>query len=472
MSERNMPIGNYSVLNTDSFDKRRYKEVFEMSVGLQKVRRESSLPMFDHLLSDVWASLYKMKPILTEDEVDVALNVNKLIMGRIMKEEHYVNYRRFTRLDDLTSVIGTIKIGERTNQWLEDRNEENIELQGIQLELENLERQLDVNGSKITKENISKEMIELNETMQQILHKNTEGFLEAIEQAIQETKEVKEGLNALLGGVSPGSGHSELQKMPLRNQLVLAERIASSKKMKEIADWAGRFKTVARKMQRAKTKDSVVRTSIEKGNDIEKLVPIELALWIHPLTRLDFLRRFVEGQTMQYEQRGRENLGKGPIVLCLDQSSSMYRVDAQSKGFALALLSIARKEKRDFCLLLFSTSLQMYTYEKGRITSSEMLQLARTFLGGGTDFTLPLEEALIVINKSRFKNADIVFVTDGEDILKESFLEIFNKKKKEKNFNVLSLVLGSDTKLVEQFSDKIVQVEDFDDEKSFEIFEL
>lgn len=156
------------------------------------------------------------------------------------------------------------------------------------------------------------------------------------------------------------------------------------------------------------------------GNDIEKLLPMELGLYTHPITKNDFLRRFVEGQIMQYEQKGHKVLGKGPIVLCLDQS----------KGFTLALMSIARKQRRDFCLILFSTRTQIFKYKKGKIKSSDMINLAQTFLGGGTDFALPLERAMDVINESRFKQADVVFVTDGEDRVKDSFLEVFNKKKR------------------------------------------
>ena len=101
-----------------------------------------------------------------------------------------------------------------------------------------------------------------------------------------------------------------------------------------------------------------------------------------------------------------------------------------------------------------------------------MINLAQTFLGGGTDFALPLERAMNVINESRFKQADLIFVTDGEDRVKDSFLESFNKEKKEKEFNVLSLVIGSSINTVEQFSDKVVKIKDFDEEGSFTAFEL
>ena len=44
---------NRSVLNTDAYDKRRFKEIFDMSLGLQKVRGEGALPMFEPLLADI-----------------------------------------------------------------------------------------------------------------------------------------------------------------------------------------------------------------------------------------------------------------------------------------------------------------------------------------------------------------------------------------------------------------------------------
>lgn len=473
-------IDNLSVLNTDSFDKRRFKEVFEMSPGLQKVRGEGVLPMFEPLLADIWASLYKMKPEITESDVDNMLMVNKTLMERIMKDEYFVEYRNFTRLDDLSSAIATVKIGERTNQWLVDQIQEDEKIQKQMQELHMIQRKFlkqkrqEYIGKEplVSEENLTEAMTKFNEKLQWMLQINSDSFSHALVHAMQETKQVKDSLKSLLGGYSAGNGDAELKKIPLRDQISLAEKIASNKKMKEIADWAGRFKQIARNKQKSNKSDSIERSGITLGNDVERLLPIELGFYIHPITKNDFLRRFVEGQTMQYEQIGKKVLGKGPIILCLDQSGSMQRLDTQSKGFTLALMSIARKQRRDFCLILFSTSTQILTFEKGKIKSSDTINLAQTFLGGGTNFALPLDGALNVINESKFKQADIVFVTDGEDRVSASFLEAFNRKKKEKNFKVLSLVIGCSIDTVEQFADKVIRVKDFDEEGSFTAFEI
>jgi len=471
---------NHSVLNTDAYDKRRFKEIFDMSLGLQKVRNEGALPMFEPLLADIWASLYKMKPEILAVDVDSVLKVNKTLMDRIMADQSFVHYRSFTRLDDLLSAIGTVKFGEQTNRWLADQKEEDEDFQKQMQKIQAMHWQFQKqNGQeekeserRVSEENFTEVISEFDEKLQQMLQKNSHSFSQALAQAMQETRQVKDSLKSLLGGFKAGSGDAELKKVPLRDQLALAEKLASDKTMKEIAQWAGRFKQIARKKQKSIHKESMGRRGVTLGNDIERLLPMEFGLYMHPITKNDFLRRFVEGETMQYEQQGCEVLTKGPIVLCLDQSGSMYKLDSQSKGFILTLMSIARKQRRDFCLILFSTRTQIRKYEKGKFKGSEMVNLARTFLGGGTNFELPLDQAMNVINESRFKQADLVFVTDGEDTLNDPFLLAFNKKKKEKDFNVLSLVLGSSIHIVEQFSDRVVQVYDFNDAGSFTAFEI
>jgi uncharacterized protein with von Willebrand factor type A (vWA) domain len=75
---------------------------------------------------------------------------------------------------------------------------------------------------------------------------------------------------------------------------------------------------------------------------------------------------------------------------------------------------------------LFNLILDAYksfNMRKGKLKALIWLIFTQTFLGGGTNFALPLDRALKVINESRFKQADVVFVTDGEDRVKTSFLK-------------------------------------------------
>ncbi|WP_246096798.1 VWA domain-containing protein [Psychrobacillus soli] len=464
-----------SVLNTDTFDKRRFKEIFEMSQGLQKLSDKAVLPTFEPLLCDIWASMYKMKPAIIAKDVDSILSLNKLLIEVIVADENFASYRNFTRLNDLASAISAMKYGEKTNQWFaqqlekdEELKEQSRKIQLILRQTQKQKQQLQEADRKIHENT----MIELNGKLQQMIQSNSESFLQAMNQARQESMQVRDGLKSLLGGISAGNAEAELKKVPLRDKILLAEKIATSKKMKEIAEWAGRFKKIARKKQKSKQSQSVRRNGVTNGNAIEKLLPVEFIFYTHPLTKIDFLRRFSESQTMQFEQKRSEVLKKGPIVICLDQSDSMSSLDTQSKGFTLALMSIAKKQRRDLCLVLFSSHTQVFRYVKGKIGATEMVRLSRTFLGGGTNYALALDEAVHVINESRFKQADIIFVTDGENQVTDSFLEAFNKNKREKAFNVLSLVIGCNRNTVEQFTDKVIEVIDFDDEGTFTAFEV
>ena len=130
-----------SILNTVAFDKRRFIEIYEMSQGLQKISDERELPTFEPLLGDIWSSLYKMKPEMTEEDVSADLQVNKTLMEKIMTDDSFENYRNFTRLDDLSSAIGTVKFGEKTNQCLAEQKKDQ-ELQKKIQEIQAKQRQL------------------------------------------------------------------------------------------------------------------------------------------------------------------------------------------------------------------------------------------------------------------------------------------------------------------------------------------
>ena len=156
-------------------------------------------------------------------------------------------------------------------------------------------------------------------------------------------------------------------------------------------------------------------------------------------------------------------MGKGPIILCLDQSGSMRKLDTQSKGFALALMSIAKKQKRDFALITFSAKAEVKVFPKGRSNTDDLIHLAGNFLGGGTNFYDPLRQSLSLIKESRFKQSDIVFVTDGQANLPVEFIEEFRRTKDKKKFECLSVLIGreADVQTVQKFSDRVINADDF-----------
>lgn len=451
---------NGSVLNTDSYDRRRFGQLLEMSEKLRKVNKEGSnlFPSFQPLMGDMWAGLFKMKPELLE-EVPEGLEMNHQLMERVMSDESYQEFREFTRLDDLAAALGTTKYSETVLGWVKEQAQKDQDLANA---LQNF-----VKGKPGASQEVS-------EALSSALNQNGNELSKMLAKAAQEATEAKENVKSLLGGMQAGSGESELKKVPLKDQLILAERLSHDKKMKDIAKWAGRMKVIANRKQRSKHKDAINRNGIKQGNVIEQLLTMELGSYASPITKIDFLRRYVEGQTLQYDTKGPEQLGKGPIILCLDQSGSMSGQATISKGFALALMSIARKQRRDFAWIPFSSdAADPLIYERGKISVQDMIQLATIFLGGGTSFEPPLKAASQIIQLSRFNQADIVFVTDGESHVSEHFLKSWNELKDKKGFAVLSLLLGRESvQGVEGFSDRIVRASSFEDESVYQAFEI
>lgn len=449
-----------SVLNTDSYDRRRFGQLLEMSEKLRKVNKEGSslFPTFQPLMGDMWACLFKMKPELLE-EVPEGLEMNHQLMERVMSDEGYQEFREFTRLDDLAAALGTTKYSETVLGWVKEQAQRDQELAEA---LQNL-----MNGEQGASQQAA-------DALSAALNQQGNSLSRMLSQATQEAIEAKENVKSLLGGIKAGSGDSDLKKIPLKDQLILAEKLSHDKKLKEIATWAGRMKVIANRKQRSKHKEAINRNGVRQGNAVEQLLPMELGTYASQITKMDFLRRYVEGQTLQYETKGPEQLGKGPIILCLDQSGSMSGQDTISKGFALALMSIARKQKRDFAWIPFSSNAAApLIYERGKITVQDMIQLATIFLGGGTSFEPPLRVASQVIQQSRFNQADIVFVTDGESHVSERFLQSWNVLKDKKGFAVLSLLLGRESvQGVEGFSDRIVRASSFEDESVYQAFEI
>ncbi|WP_126429933.1 vWA domain-containing protein [Brevibacillus marinus] len=485
-----------TVLNTDRFDRRRFKSLYEMSANLKQAEEKGGqiLPSFYSLMGDMWAGLYKLKPELLS-EVDEKLSINYQLMKRLLEDESFQSFREYTKLDDLASAIGTMKFSEQVIEWIKQEIDYNTRQQ--MQEVSEQQRQADqqqelaqqyqkqaeeakqagntrkanqqqkkANEAQEKANQAQKAAQQLMKQIMQTVSPKMDSTGSYFAKAMQETKELTDNVKDLLSGFKAGKTDADLESVPLRDKLQLAEALKNTSKLKKIAEWAGRFKAIAQKKQRSKTKSAITRKGVTTGNNVEHLLPSEIMFYMNPATKEDFLRRFVEGQTVQYDTRGKQRVGKGPIILCLDQSGSMRKLDEQSKGFALALMMIARKQRRDFALVNFANQAESYEYPNGKMTPQDLIDLATRFLNGGTNFASALNKAVEILKKSRFKQADICFITDGEDHLSPEYLERFNQFKKEKDFHVLSIVLGTENDAtVKLFSDHVVRGSTFADER-------
>ena len=216
--------------------------------------------------------------------------------------------------------------------------------------------------------------------------------------------QIKEGTNGLVPvgttGESPTLTHAE---------------------HKRVVEIAGRLTATARAKRASRTEYARSElVGVEPTDKIQRILPSEMLNLTSPLGTAVLFRKLVERNAMGYSMKGDEKVGKGPIVLMIDQSGSMQGdKDIWAKGISLALLDAARSEKRAFGVILYDDGViksQLFT-DPDKADPNEILDLLSTYPNGGTEFSAPTNLALDWIQDaatgSKIKKADIVHVTDG-----------------------------------------------------------
>jgi uncharacterized protein with von Willebrand factor type A (vWA) domain len=361
--------------------------------------------------------------------------------------------------------------------------------QGNEAEAQNLQSQSDklssqaqdfeaqASSSQMSLDEAKGKLDELDEGVSEELQRNTpklrQAARKAAEEALEDVKETSEFLEAW------GSEAGKVQQLPYEEKLRRAEMIRSSYKMKELSRLVGRFKRLALNTQKTKVKEAKTEVfDVVQGDDLDRVLPSELFGLTHRMMRLDFYRRYAEGSLLLYDLKGKEKEGKGPIIVCCDNSGSMSgSKEIWSKAVALALLEIAKLQKRNYACIHFGSDddpIKVIEVPKGQVSFETVLEIGQYFLDGGTSFMKPLTESVALIEKSEFKKADVVFVTDGECAVTDEFLTEFREAKMQKEFKVVSVLvdMGYTTPAaVSEFSDDVKFVSELSTEEAGEIFE-
>ncbi len=167
---------------------------------------------------------------------------------------------------------------------------------------------------------------------------------------------------------------------------------------------------------------------VHESDDLNKLLPNETLFLAYPELEVVFYKHLVDKRLMNYRMQGKSrtlrkvkayqpdnkhaDIEKGPFILCIDASGSMSGFPEQcAKAMAYALMQIALADDRDCYVMLFST--EAITYE---LTKQDGLREASDFLSysfhGGTDLEPVLLRSLELMQGERYRNADLVVLSD------------------------------------------------------------
>ncbi len=505
-------------VESDSYDRAVYKKLRDESPSLRTLEESGAplLPHFGALLRDLFCALFKYNVVFFKaDQVLPSAAVSRELLTALHTGELARLLREATVLDEGRAGLATVLLGEGALRLL--KSEKTLTRRDL-LDVWNVEQQealvqehIDAaqNAKELAEQadtaaDVSKEVKELleqtaermasqaraeetrlrrqakqlNEDLSRVQKETQNRFLK---EAIEVTQNLDDATQeAEAWGVAIGSRH----KSSAGRQIELGKRLAGNDKLKKLAKMVGRMKHHALALRRKifeRTNDEVFEVGV--GAELSRLLPHELVSLQHPLLRKDFVRRFVDNELLQYDLRGVEEKGKGPVIVCLDGSSSMLGdKEIWAKALTLTLLEIARRERRLFRAICFSSAnaplhiVDLNARVRYEAEMDKIMELAEYFPGGGTDFETPLDAALECIQESRFKRGDIVFITDGECQVHADWAERFVAEKDALGFSLFSILIdvghssSSSFGPLKPFSDRITSVSQLTSEEVREVF--
>ncbi len=497
-------------IEVDTYDRAAFARLCAESTGLQRLAASGGtlLPHFDGFLLDLYALCYKLNLVLhPAAAVTPGATVYRTILEELRAAAALEALRRQTVLDEHVAGLATLLLGEALLELLRS---ERVLTRGEMLDVWNLEHQaqeiaaraadaataaalaaaragqpagaqLDTLRERLERENaaatrhLGQQAARVGQALGEHAPRRQPRLTAELERTLAEldtARDDAEQWSTLLGGG---------QRSPATAPLDLGHRLARNDKLRRMAQLVGRMRTTARALRRTLyERDTGEVFAIDRGDAISRLLPSELLSLRQPLLRRDFRRRLLEGELLLYALRGPDRRGRGPMVVCLDGSSSMAGdKEIWAKAVTLTLLDIAARQRRPFrsiCFAAADTPLQVLDLTPRQRFTPDLQQvfaLAEYFPGGGTDFQKPLDAALACLRADRRRRGDIVFITDGECRVDAGWLRAFQEEKTRLGFGVFSVLIDvgpSSVAAVSGFSDHVTSVTQLTDDATRDIF--
>jgi uncharacterized protein with von Willebrand factor type A (vWA) domain len=496
-------------IESDSYDRTAFRELQRDSPSLQALEESGSklLPHFDAFLLDLFALLFKMNIVVhAEEDVVPSAGFYRLILDQLRVTPAVEILRQHTVLDETRAGLATLLLGEGLLQLLKS---ERILTRAEMLDYWNLDQQA---GEIADQQAQAQTAVELRaqasaptqrqlEELAQRLRRDAEGAARRLQHQARQVRttmtESAERNKARLEGqaqrvlqdLEQSAQDAESWSLHLGAggrssagaQIELGRQLAGNAKLKKLALMVGRMREHALALRRTLfERANTEMYEVGLGAELSRLLPHELLALRHPSLRRDFARRFVDAELLQYSLRALEEKARGPMIVCIDGSSSMAGdKEIWSKAVSLTLLDIAQRQRRLFRSICFAAAdmpLQVLDLN-GRLRyvaeMQKVFQLAEYFPGGGTDFQQPLSAALECLQKARYKRGDIVFITDGECRVDATWLGEFKRAKERIGFSLFSVLIdvgSSSLGTLKDFSDKITTISQLTSEAGRDIF--
>ena len=188
------------------------------------------------------------------------------------------------------------------------------------------------------------------------------------------------------------------------------------------------------------------------GDDLSNLLPSELAMLAEPAARDIFYRNFVTKRLQVFASQSSGKKGKkkhdGPIVICLDTSSSMQGEPVLvAKALSIAICIIAQRRKRKVLVVKYSYSHDLFRLHNIEHDKKELLDFLgeAEMCGNNEDGMFRWLFDDIMPFEGDYSTADILCISDfGWMPISEEVMEKINaEKQKGMTFYGLNIVDSS-----------------------------
>ena len=194
---------------------------------------------------------------------------------------------------------------------------------------------------------------------------------------------------------------------------------------------------------------------IRVGDDLNAMVPTEVAWLSEPETELLFFQKFASKQLQLFaskppviqqkktdqEKKKKPRLQEGPMIISVDTSGSMHGLPERvAKSMTMQILQTAKRKNRKCFLITYSVRAKVLDISRPEHWSEVHSFLKKQFIGG-TDGEMMLTFALDALNTDNYSMADVLIISDFEfDLpLSSTRKRIVDEKKKGTRFYGLQI---------------------------------
>ena len=460
------------VLHSSKLEDCIYHDLSEEDDTMQTVNTECSrkLHIFPALSQDIFQSFYSLFPKRNEPETLTleAQKFNSKILDRVIEDADYAAIKSICEGRELPAYEAAsefaAKIGAQLDELLEEVGGKDGTLQTLQkLQVAQkqaqeklcnlLEQMRDSVQNPVLEQSVvdtanlleskTQQVEAVNRLVDLTATQNKAAVQQRVSAALHAAQDKAQEVESILSAWSDDAG--TMERTPVNLELLQAVR--QNPALLEISRYLGRFREIfAQGKRNAYAYGRGEKYTLELGNDLSRAIGSEFAMLAAPQTVPLFLKKVQSRQLKQYRRRETVHKGMGDIICCLDESGSTKGdAAAWGKAVVMTLLDIAAEHRRKFALIHFSDSenCKVDVFLPGKYSVQDKLDAAETFLGGGTNFQRPLQEALSLMEQG-FEDADIVFLTDGLCELPEDYLETLRKEQSTRKFTVTGILLDAD----------------------------